>query len=618
MKTVNWIKQNKILISIILIGAAFRFYKIDYQSVWLDEIHTLNEANPELSLSEMYTSLMGSDPHPPLYFILVQLFFKLFGYSTLVLRIFSALLGIAGLYAIYSLGKELMNKKVGLIATALLAVNYFHIYYSQEARMYSMLFFTTTLAFLFLIRFIKKPTLKSALFHGLFAALMIYTHFFALFALFAQYIILLIFIVKPFNTDRKKMFLYSFFSGILTLLLYLPALKLFIVTTKRTSIWIPMPTVDVYTQIFKEFFGQSEIVLFFVLTLLVLFFMKLYNRESKAKLEINPTEEKQVFSFVFLFTWIIITLLIPLISSYVKLPMLISRYFINILPAVIILVAMGIYYIKNNVVQLAVLSIFIVFSFTDIVVVKKYYKTISKSQFREISQFIIDNNTKKQPVVSNLGWYFPYFLNNKQIQTTIITQTLDAHIDEMIQDPAKIKSFWYADAHNSPFKITEENQKFLDEKFEVAENTVLFDAWTRHYIVIGSEDASEVKWNAKDFSATKGDKITFGVDKQVLESGSVSAFGWAILENQDATSSQINIVLLSEDNTRIVKLKNQGTSRTDVTTSFGGKYNLDNSGFDAKISTENLPKGKYQLGIRIIDKSTKKEGYALTGRFIEI
>ena len=61
-----------------------------------------------------------------------------------------------GMVAIYLLAKELMNKKVALFSIALLAVNYFHIYYSQEARMYAMMFTTTVFAFYFLIRFIKN------------------------------------------------------------------------------------------------------------------------------------------------------------------------------------------------------------------------------------------------------------------------------------------------------------------------------------------------------------------------------------------------------------------------------------------------------------------------------
>lgn len=156
MKVLQRIKQNYILISILLFGAILRFYHADFQSVWLDEIHTLNESNPNITWSEFYKSLLASEPHPPLYFALVRVLFGVFGYTTIVLRLFSALLGVAGLYAIYVLGKEMSNKKTGLIAAFLLSTNYFHLYYSQDGRPYIFLVLFTIFAFYRLVLFIKN------------------------------------------------------------------------------------------------------------------------------------------------------------------------------------------------------------------------------------------------------------------------------------------------------------------------------------------------------------------------------------------------------------------------------------------------------------------------------
>ena len=78
MKLNSWFKNNYVLTIVLLIAAMLRFYHIDYQSVWLDEVHTLNEANPSLSLPELYNAVLQSDPHPPLYFILVHFIFQIF------------------------------------------------------------------------------------------------------------------------------------------------------------------------------------------------------------------------------------------------------------------------------------------------------------------------------------------------------------------------------------------------------------------------------------------------------------------------------------------------------------------------------------------------------------
>lgn len=607
-----WIKENKLLLLLIFIGAIFRFYHIDFQSVWLDEIHTINESNPKISISELYASLLASDPHPPLYFILVQLFFKIFGYTTFVLKTFSALMGIGGLFAIYFLGKELMNKKVGLIAVALLSVNYFHIYYSQEARMYSMLFFTTTVSFYFLVRLLKKPSIKTVILHAVFAALMIYTHFFALFALFAEYVILLLFIIKPHNIDRKKMLLFSILSGIITLILYIPSFKIFIETTKRTSIWIPMPTIDVYTQIFKEFFGQSEIVLFLVLTLLILFFMKLYNRENKKELAINPNEEKQVFSFIFLFCWIIITLLIPLISSYVKLPMLISRYFINILPAIILLIAIGVYYIKNNVVKLAILSIFVLFSLTDIIIVKRYYRAVAKTQFREATQFIIDNNTSKDNVVTSLGWYLPYFLNKDKNKNTIVDKTLDIYVSEMSQDASKIRSFWYFDGHIRPFAPTETTKAFLDQHFVVDKNIDLFDCYSKHFILKANYKPNVDISKFVPLQQMNGDQISYAVETFESTPEKITIIGWAYFVGQGMENAIIDVVAIKENTPKALAVEK--IKRDDVTSYFKSEFNLSNSGFKSEMLKSDFEKGNYRIGILVQDKNNNKRGLALTDK----
>lgn len=251
-KTIKWIKSNPIII-ILMLGAFLRLFHLDFQSAWLDEIHTLNESNPEFSFQEVYSTLLIAEPHPPLYFFIMNNVFKIFGYTTLVARLFSAFIGIVGIYTIYLLGKELYSKKVGIYAMILLSVNYFHIYYSQEARMYVLLFFTTTLSFFFLTKLLKNPTIKNTILFSIASTLMIYSHFFALFTLIAQYLILSYYIIFPFKVTKIKFLKYTFVSGIITVLLYIPTYKLILKTTQMKSIWIEMPDLDVYTQFYKDF-----------------------------------------------------------------------------------------------------------------------------------------------------------------------------------------------------------------------------------------------------------------------------------------------------------------------------------------------------------------------------
>jgi len=613
MKLLNRIKSNKGLMIILFLAAILRIYHIDFQSVWLDEIHTINEANPSLSFSEMYQMMMITEPHPPLYFILVKILFTVFGYTTFVLRYFSALLGVGGLLAVYFLGKELMNKQVGIISALLLSVNYFHLYHSQDGRMYSMLFLTTTLSFLFLAKFVKKPSYQTSVLHGVFAVLMIYTHFFALFALFAEYLILLFFILKPYKTDSKKFLFFSFISGLITLVLYLPSLKLFFAASERTSIWIPIPGVDVYTQMFKEFFGQSEIVLFFVIAVLFYGFIRLFESTKEESVIINPDKNELNFSFFILITWIMVTLLIPLVLSFVNLPMLISRYFINILPALIILISIGIFYIRNHIVKLGIIALIIVFSLIDIVIVKRFYTSTYKTQFRELSLFIQKNKKTDEKVVSSLAWYFPYFLNKKEEKTILIENNLDSYIAEMISGKEQIISFWYADGHQRTYNPSQATLDFLNANFVVDLNSDFYDCWTKHYILKKDYNPKVDISTFYPLKSVNGDKMNYSFESFNVTNDKIIFNGWAYLENQDALTTRIYILAFDEQKNYTI-LNIQNITRKDVTTYFKSKFNIDNSGFSANINKSELKKGNYNLGVLLFDSIKKSKALVITDK----
>jgi len=615
MKVIESIKDNKILLSILLFAALLRFYHIDFQSIWLDEIHTMNEANPNLPFTGIYDVIMAGEQMPPLYFYSLYFLFKIFGYTTIVARLYSAIVGIVGVYSVYLLGKEMMDRKVGIIAALLVTVNPFQLYYSQEARPYIFLFLFTTLAFYYLIKFLKSPKRQNAIFHGLFAALMIHFHFFGLFVLFTQYLILLLFLLFSKKDLRKGFFINTFLSGLLTLVLFIPAIKIFIKVAEIKEFWIPAPTPDVYTIIFKEFFGNSELILTLTGLLIFVYFISLF-KEKDTKMAYNDIlESKAVFSFVILVPWMTIVILIPLIRSYLSVPMIISRYFITVLPAIIILIAIAVSQIRNRIMQTGVLALFVVFSMTDIVVVRHYYSGISKAQFRESTQFIIDNNQKKEPVVSSLGWYMPYFLKNDKVDYEIVDKTLDAYITEMQQDSTKIKPFWFTDGFGRDYKPSDTTLKFINNNFYIDKNFDGFQAWTKHFILLKDVPATVDISKFKNLQQYNGDPFMFNVEIFENVNNILTTSGWAYFKDQVSTKTDMLIILIKDG--VATRLMTQKVMRPDVTTYFKNDFNVDDCGFKSTFDMSKLGPGKYQLGIYLIDKETKKEGLVLTDKFAE-
>src|SRR6267154_2703337 len=170
-----------ILFLILILAAVLRFYRLTNQGMWVDELITMSEVDPYISWSSMFSFLDIADPHPPLFFILERIACSIFGYTEGVAKGLNALIGTISVLFIYHLGKEILNKKLGLVAAILLCVNYYSLYYSQEGRDYALALCTSILASLFLVRLLKNPGYKRAFLYALFSLLLLYTHYFGLF-----------------------------------------------------------------------------------------------------------------------------------------------------------------------------------------------------------------------------------------------------------------------------------------------------------------------------------------------------------------------------------------------------------------------------------------------------
>jgi uncharacterized membrane protein len=481
MKFFNWFKENYWL-TIILIAALFlRIYHINFQSIWLDEILSMNNSNPKLSMKQFYEGIMFWEFIPHMYFLILRFVFDVFGYSTTIARLFSAIIGVFGVYSIYLFGKELINKRGGLIAAALVCVNFFHISYSQEVRPYGMLFLFTVLSFYRLVIFIKKPSVLNGIIFGLFTGLYLNCHFFGFITLFSQCLLLLFFLIKTPKENRNKFFGNCIVFGIVTLIVFSPAFEALLRVTEIKSFWLQKPGPEAFTSMFKEFFGNSEMVVFVINLVAVFYIINLFKEKNNNQNSNAIISNKVIFSFIILSTWLSVSLIIPLIRSYLDVPMILSRYFINILPVLILIITIGINFIKNDLIRIIVIAYLVIFSILDLFVVKKYYFTITKSQFRELSEEIINRNPDKSKLVVYWSWLFPYFFQNEN-QITIEGNSLDEYVNGMRSGSIINKSFWYADANSRPFQISPENQIYLDTNFILKEKLEFYDAWANYYV----------------------------------------------------------------------------------------------------------------------------------------
>jgi uncharacterized membrane protein len=481
MKILYKLKDNYVLIIILFLASILRIYHADFQSIWLDEVLTMNNSNPNHSLNELYKSVLFWEYIPHLYFYLVRFSFELFGYTTLVARLLSAIIGVFGVYAIYLLGKEIYTKKAGLIAALFLSVNVFHISYSQEIRPYGLLFLFTTLSFYRLLIFIKHNTVRNAVYYGIFTGLIINAHFFGFITIISQCILLLFILLKMPKAIRFQFFKLALISGITTVIIIAPGYAAIQRMFEINSFWLAPPKLDVYTTMFKEIFGNSEMLLFGIFLLFTFYIINVFSQKDEKSTFINLINNKILFGFIILFVWIISSLLIPLIKSYLDVSMIINRYFISIVAIFMLVLAIGTELIQNKLVKTIVITYVVLFSIVDLFVVKKYYTVPSKTQLRELTNQIKEKNSNHSKIVVFWGWIFPYFFQDDS-QVKFQQNSLDEYVNDMRTGKIKPSSFWYADANYRPYTVTPENEVYLQENFNVNEKIDLYDAWARYYV----------------------------------------------------------------------------------------------------------------------------------------
>ncbi|HTA06374.1 MAG TPA: glycosyltransferase family 39 protein [Solirubrobacteraceae bacterium] len=178
------------LAALIVLAAALRLATLTEQGFWYDEaftpVHVFHSG-----LGATLRSVVHSENTPPLWYVLAWVDVRLFGDGALALRLPSALAGIATVPVVWALGSELAGRRTGLIAAALVAVNPLFVWYSQEARAYSLFVLFSALAMLCFARLLHEPSRKRALGFALSGALALLTHYFAVFLLLPMALLLL-------------------------------------------------------------------------------------------------------------------------------------------------------------------------------------------------------------------------------------------------------------------------------------------------------------------------------------------------------------------------------------------------------------------------------------------
>ena len=398
------------VVLLIFFGSFIRFYNLNFDDLWSDEMTSYWLSNPFYSFSETISLIFESNLMIS-FEIILKIFHKLFGYDVHISRYLNAIISVFSIILFFNLlRKNSVNINSILYGTFLLAFNIFHIRYAMELRSYTLTFFLALILInlLFEDQYLKKKNSYLDYFLIIIISLlMLFSHSFSIIIIFSLnfYILCLWFLKKDDNSDLIKIFFLNIFIVIFFLLFYLKGIS-------HTPNWIEQLDISFFTNyFFSNFFGSRLIGGVYLVVLL-------YLLTKSIKQIINKANINLFFLILIFFSYFL-----PGIYGYIFEPILINRYIIFVLIPILFLISHLTFEFNNNLVKKIFLSLIIMLTFFNHFTentFKQFYTNIypSKPEIGKTLKFINKSNSLNYSVLLdgnnklNINDIYENYLNN--------------------------------------------------------------------------------------------------------------------------------------------------------------------------------------------------------------
>lgn len=382
-----------LVLAITLIALLLRVRSITLNGLWYDELLTAMCINPREPLSRVLEMSIKHNDMPPLYFIATWCWAKFAGMSELALRLFSALQGAATIPLLYLLGKRLARPGVGVIAALLLALNWLHLEWSQEARPYIALVLLTCLSFLAYLRFLESPAPGRTAALAAVNLLLVYTHHFGWLVVLAQASDALIAAGAAPRADRRRVLAGGGIALAVILAAFAPYVPAFLAGLERSTFWPPPPDTGMFIQFFRDYFNDTALALLCGGLAVYAF--------AGARSPLAPAQRRR--TLLLLFVWLAAGTIPPLIhSANSPVSLMVNRYYLILLPAVLILAAMGVDMVRHLAGRMALLTVLVLLHVLVIFSLGDFYHRPPRGLYREVMAEVPHEGPA---VLLTMDWY---------------------------------------------------------------------------------------------------------------------------------------------------------------------------------------------------------------------
>ncbi len=304
-----------ILCLLFILNFFLKSYFLTSRDIALDEPFSIFTAQKDIPT---IISILITGNNPPLYEIILHFWIKIFGLDPFWIRLPSVLFSALTAGVLYLAGKKFFNTITGLGAGLIFSFSTMHVYFSHEARVYPLFCLLTALSLYYFLSLAADPSKKKYAFL-LFAAnlLLVYSHYFGLFVVFAELVSLLV--IKEKRMMSRKI---GVLAGALALL-YLPLILVFKHRVEESAhgTWVAAPKVTEYYGNLNRFLNGKYNMLMLLAIAAAGILLLSRNKMLRQKLsEFISGERVRI-----IFTWFFVPYTVMFAASFSH-PMFIDRY----------------------------------------------------------------------------------------------------------------------------------------------------------------------------------------------------------------------------------------------------------------------------------------------------
>jgi len=348
-----------LLTAIVFVGLALRYWSPAMRSdLWYDETFSLTIAGQPFS-KMLHSFLLGADANPPLYTLLLHFWLKL-GESDVHIKLLSLMFGVAVIPTMYIVAREAGGRRVGLVASLLLATAPAAVNYSVEARSYSLFFFLSLLSTHFLLSIARassgndRKLFRLWIAYGALSALSVYAHWFGLLVLLVQTVAFAILYLRSFRLMRDLVLSLAAITMACTPLIPLFRNETALRNAAGGFLWPGRPDLHSIYELASFLFG-GELLLPLAVVLMIIGFWK-PGRRSKG--DTHCAKREVLFFASYLILPVAVIFAISNLLSHFS--FFVFRYFLPFIASVPILIAISLRNLRSSL-AVGFLSIFVLF-----------------------------------------------------------------------------------------------------------------------------------------------------------------------------------------------------------------------------------------------------------------